>query len=104
MECDVLMTNLSRHFFAGSNSSKGFYSLFSHILNKESARKIICMKGGPGTGKSSFMKKVGGYFSKKGYPIEYYHCSSDINSLDAIVIKNLNIALLDGTFPHARFL
>ena len=46
------------------------------------------------------MKKVGAYFAKKGYTIEYHHCSSDPNSLDGVLIKELNIALLDGTSPH----
>ena len=46
------------------------------------------------------MKKVGAHFNKKGYTIEYHHCSSDPNSLDGVLVKELNIALLDGTSPH----
>lgn len=89
-----------RHYFPGGNTSKGFYSFYRYILPQEIARRIICIKGGPGTGKSSLMKRVGQYFNEKGYDIEYHHCSSDNNSLDAIVIKGLNVALLDGTAPH----
>ncbi len=89
-----------RHFFPGGNTSKGFYSFYRYILSQETARRIICIKGGPGTGKSSLMKRVGQYFNEKGYDIEYHHCSSDNNSLDGIVIKGLNVALLDGTSPH----
>lgn len=88
------------HFFPGANTSTGFYSLFHYILPQEFAKRIICIKGGPGTGKSYLMKKVGQYFNEKGYNIEYHHCSSDSDSLDAIVIKKLKIALLDGTAPH----
>lgn len=86
--------------FPGGNTSKGFYSFYRYILNQEEARRIICIKGGPGTGKSSLMKKVGVHFNEKGYDIEYHHCSSDNNSLDGIVIKGLNVAILDGTAPH----
>lgn len=89
-----------RHFFPGGNTSKGFYSFYRYILPQEVARRIICIKGGPGTGKSSLMKRVGQYFNEKGYDIEYHHCSSDNNSLDGVVIKGLNVALLDGTAPH----
>lgn len=89
-----------RHLFPGGNTSKGFYSFYRYILSQEDANRIICIKGGPGTGKSSFMKKIGKHFSNLGYPIEYHHCSSDNNSLDGVVIKNLNVALLDGTSPH----
>lgn len=86
--------------FPGGNTSKGFYSFYRYILGQEEARRIICIKGGPGTGKSSLMKKIGAYFNEKGYDIEYHHCSSDNNSLDGVVIKGLNVAILDGTAPH----
>ena len=95
------MNNLQgKHFFPGGNTSKGFYSFYKYILSQDDARRILCLKGGPGTGKSSLMKKVGEYFFNKGYSIEYHHCSSDNNSLDGIVIKDLNVALIDGTSPH----
>ena len=32
--------------------------------------------------------------------VEYFHCSSDPNSLDGIIINDLKIALIDGTAPH----
>ena len=93
-----------RHLFPGGNTTKGFYSFYNYILTQEEADRIICLKGGPGTGKSSFMKKIGTHFKTLGYTIEYHHCSSDNNSLDGVVIKELNIALLDGTSPHSAVL
>lgn len=89
-----------RHLFPGGNSHKGFYSFYKYILSQEDANRILCLKGGPGTGKSSLMKKLGDHFKTKGYTIEYHHCSSDNNSLDAVVIKELKVAILDGTSPH----
>lgn len=95
------MTNLKeRHLFPGSNSSVGFYSLFDNILPLEDANRIICLKGGPGTGKSSLMKKIGAHFKNKGYTVEYFHCSSDDDSLDVVLVKELKVAVLDGTSPH----
>lgn len=94
------MKGIERHMFPGGNTSKGFYSFYRYIISVEEARRIICIKGGPGTGKSSLMKKVGTYFNDKGFDIEYQHCSSDNNSLDGIVIKRINVAILDGTAPH----
>jgi len=88
------------NYFPGGNTSKGFYSFYKYIIRQEEAQRIICIKGGPGTGKSSLMKKVGHFFNDKGYDIEMHHCSSDNNSLDGIVIKGLNVAILDGTAPH----
>lgn len=94
------MNGTIRHMFLGGNTSKGFYSFYRYIISQEEARRIICIKGGPGTGKSSLMKKVGQYFAEKGYDVEFHHCSSDNNSLDGIVIKGLNVAMVDGTSPH----
>lgn len=88
------------NYFPGGNTSQGFYSFYKYIIRQETARRIICIKGGPGTGKSSLMKKVGNYFNDKGYDIELHHCSSDNNSLDGVVIKGINVAILDGTAPH----
>lgn len=94
------MSQKATHYFLGGNTHKGFFSHFNYILSQEDATRIISIKGGPGTGKSSLMKNVGKYFFDKGYNIEFHHCSSDLNSLDGLVIKELNIALLDGTSPH----
>lgn len=86
--------------FPGGNTSKGFYSFYRYILSQDEARRIICIKGGPGTGKSTLMKKIAEHFNSKGYDVERHHCSSDNNSLDGVVIKGLNVAILDGTAPH----
>lgn len=89
-----------KHVFPASNTPSGFHSFFSYILPQDEAKKIYCIKGGPGTGKSSFMKKIGNYASEQGYDVEFHHCSSDPNSLDGVVISRLGVALLDGTAPH----
>lgn len=99
MESEYVM-NKERHLFPGSNTSMGFHSFFQYIIPLNEAKRIFYIKGGPGTGKSFLMKKIGKIFSEKGYSIEYFHCSSDNESLDGVVIKELGIALLDGTAPH----
>ncbi|MCS4455740.1 hypothetical protein JTT01_05220 [Clostridium botulinum] len=52
------MINQSKHFFAGGNTAEGFYSLFNNIIDINNANRIIYLKGGPGTGKSSLMKSI----------------------------------------------
>ncbi|WP_313134679.1 ATPase [Anaerocolumna sp.] len=89
-----------KHVFAGNNTSVGFYSYFNYTFNPEEANHIYILKGGPGVGKSSFMKKIGTRMMKKGYDVEYVHCSSDNDSLDGILIPKLKIAFVDGTAPH----
>jgi len=89
-----------KHVFAGSNSDNGFFSYFDQIIKPDKARRIYILKGGPGVGKSTFMKKFALIMLDKGYFVEYIHCSSDNESLDGIVIPELNIAFVDGTAPH----
>ena len=88
-----------RKIFPGANTSNGFYSYFDYIIPKE-INRIFCLKGGPGVGKSSLMKKVVHDFSERGYDVEVFPCSSDPGSLDAVLIKKLKVVLLDATAPH----
>jgi hypothetical protein len=85
--------------FPGGNTSKGFHSFYDHII-PEDAERIFVLKGGPGVGKSSFMRTIGEEFVNQGYDIELHYCSSDNRSLDGLVIKKANVALIDGTAPH----
>jgi len=78
----------------------GFFSYYDHILPQEDADIIFVIKGGPGTGKSSFMKKIAREMLSRGHVVEFMHCSSDSDSLDGIVIRDLKAAMLDGTAPH----
>lgn len=89
-----------RHYFAGNNTAQGFFSYFDYIINLEEGNHYFILKGGPGVGKSSFMKKFASKMVEKGYDIEYVHCSSDRESLDSIYIPELKIAFVDGTAPH----
>jgi hypothetical protein len=88
-----------RHMFPGGNSRYGFYSLYEYLIWPQVERKII-LKGGPGTGKSTLMKKIGQFLAEKGLDIEYHWCSSDDHSLDGIVMSKHGIGIVDGTAPH----
>lgn len=89
-----------REMFPGGNTSQGFFSYYDYILCQEKAARIFCIKGGPGVGKSTFMRKIGYELINLGYDVEFLHCSSDNNSLDGVVIPSISVALLDGTAPH----
>ena len=45
------------HIFLGANSGEGFYSLYDQLLNAR-LDDLLIIKGGPGCGKSSFMRAV----------------------------------------------
>ncbi|MGI6576076.1 MAG: PRK06851 family protein [bacterium] len=85
--------------FPGSNTSQGFYSFWDYVVSPE-ARRILIMKGGPGVGKSTFMRKIVQEVIERGFDVELYCCAADVNSLDGFGIPQLGIVLLDGTAPH----
>ncbi len=86
-----------KNYFLGCVSAEGFYSDFGKTIQKDGYYTYI-LKGGPGTGKSTLMKKTAEYFSE--YDIEKYFCSSDMRSLDAVVINDKKLIVVDGTSPH----
>ncbi len=88
-----------RKIFPAGNTSKGFKSFFDYAIPKN-VNRIFCMKGGPGVGKSSLMKKVAKEMISRGYDVDLYPCSSDPESLDIIVVKELRTVMLDATAPH----
>lgn len=87
-------------FFAASVGGAGFVSRFDTVFAPEKFDTVYIIKGGPGTGKSTFMKKLGEEAERRGLTPEYYFCSSDVASLDGVVIKEKRAAVLDGTAPH----
>jgi hypothetical protein len=88
-----------RRLFPGSNSAFGFFSFYDQIIGPDAVR-ILMIKGGPGVGKSTLMKKIGEDMLRRGYDLEYHYCSSDPQSLDGLVVPALRVALMDGTAPH----
>jgi hypothetical protein len=86
--------------FAAANSGKGFRSFYGEIFSNAKLQRRYLIKGGPGTGKSSFMKRVATCAQRRGHKVESYRCSSDHTSLDAIVLDG-RIAIIDSTAPHA---
>ncbi len=91
---------MQRHWFPGGNTASGFHSFYDTIMFPEEATRVIILKGGPGVGKSTFMRRMAEALEARGQMIEYLHCSSDNESLDGIVCRPIGFAMIDGTAPH----
>lgn len=87
-------------FFLGANTPKGFYSLFKELYHPEDNWFCYILKGGPGTGKSTLMRNISKTKSQDNINHEIIKCSSDPDSLDAIIFENSKKAIVDGTAPH----
>ncbi len=92
------MRDSLEEYFTCANSAQGFVNYFPSTL--EEMERIFILKGGPGTGKSTLMRKIGEHFRNAGQRTEYIHCSSDAKSLDGVVLRDKKIAVVDGTAPH----
>ncbi|MBC8535675.1 hypothetical protein [Feifania hominis] len=90
----------TQNYFLGANTPYGFFSYFDHVVDLPNARHLYIIKGGPGTGKSTFMKRVAGALVDSGRQADFIHCCSDPDSLDGIAFPELAVAFVDGTAPH----
>lgn len=84
-------------FFLGANSKNGFYSRYNELIDLQDAARVLIIKGSPGGGKSTFMRRVAENLDTYASKI---YCSSDPDSLDGVVFPTLGVALVDGTAPH----
>lgn len=84
-------------YFLGGSSPTGFCTRFGDMIFDTQYYSYI-IKGGPGTGKSSLMKRIAEAFPDEEK--EFYYCSSDPDSLDAVIFKRRKVILADGTAPH----
>jgi len=87
-----------QHLFPGGNTAQGFFGFYQQGL--KDMQKVFILKGGPGTGKSTLIRKIARDMVARGYNVDMWQCSSDNDSVDGVVIKSLSIAVVDGTFPH----
>ena len=90
---------MNLNYFLGANSCRGFYSLYGSFPPEEDSFLHI-IKGGPGNGKSGFMRRLAAAAEEKGLEVETVLCSGDPDSLDGIYIPALGQAWCDGTAPH----
>ncbi len=94
------MENLDIKYFLATNSCEGFISSFKDCYDAKDGWRAYIIKGGPGTGKSSFMKYIAVKAAEKNIKCELCPCSSDPDSLDAVILPEKKTVIMDGTAPH----
>lgn len=88
-------------FFLGANAPKGYYSRFDQLFSAAPKGRCWLLKGGPGTGKSTMLKKTASVLGEKNMSTELIYCSADTDSLDAVIAENGKFVMADATLPHA---
>jgi len=89
------------HRFFGASTPDGSVNYIDNLTEQMDTRYFI--KGRPGTGKSTFLKKLAKKANEKGFDTEIYYCSFDKNSLDMVIVPELSFCVFDSTAPHEMF-
>jgi len=87
-----------RHRFLGAATPEGPNDFINNLTEDIAKRYFI--KGRPGSGKSTMLKKIAARAENSGFDVEIYHCGFDPNSLDMVVVRELSVAIFDSTAPH----
>lgn len=88
------------HRFLGAATPKGAVDFVPQLT---AGLKRYLVKGRPGSGKSTMLKKLASEAADRGIDVEIYHCGFDPNSLDMIIVRELGFAIFDSTAPHEYF-
>ncbi len=91
-----------QQFFLGANTGAGFASLYEEFARPETGAFLWYIKGGPGNGKSTLMRRAAERAESAGLAVEYLLCSGDPTSLDGIYIPEKKLGYVDATSPHVQ--
>ncbi|MCR2807389.1 hypothetical protein [Paenibacillus soyae] len=92
---------VTRHLFFGAATPKGAFDFIPDLT--ASLRRRIFIKGRPGSGKSTMLKKLAAGAEMNGVQVQVFHCGLDPHSLDMLIFPELSTAIFDSTAPHEYF-
>ena len=90
------MAFCNAEFFLGATGENGFVNRFADVYNNSADWRVYIIKGGAGCGKSTFMKRL----ADSCDCAILCRCSSDPQSLDAVILPDKKVMIADGTAPH----
>ncbi len=90
-----------KHRFFGGSTPRGQIDYIPNITEDIDTRYFL--KGRPGTGKSTMLKKIAEKAHAQGNDIEIYHCGFDPDSLDMLLFPELKLCIFDSTSPHEYY-
>ncbi len=90
-----------KHRFFGGSTPYGPMDFVDNITDPMATRYFI--KGRPGSGKSTMLKKLLEAAKELGLDVEVYHCGFDPDSLDMLLFPELSLCIFDSTSPHEYY-
>ncbi len=93
------MKNKQLDFFLGALSPTGYAGYYSQLV-RDTGSHVVLLKGSPGCGKSTLIKKVAQHLKENDNQVELIHCAQDPGSYDAVVCYDKKFVMADATSPH----
>lgn len=90
--------SVTKYYYGGGNTSIGYFSLFNQLV--KSLKHVYLLKGGPGTGKSSFIKQIGSVLEGRGFAIDYLSNPTDKDCLDGLIVPALKLGMFAASAPQ----
>lgn len=90
--------NRIKHYFAGGNTSIGFYSLINEV--EPNLERIYILLGSTGTLKSEMIQRIGHAIHELGYDIEYIHSLHNVHDVEGLIVPALLLGIIDGNNSH----
>lgn len=88
------MKNRIEYAFTTGYTAQGLHSYLPAILNH--LNRLILLNGGPGTGKSTFMKQVGLTLADRGHQVQFWLSPLDPAYIDGVYLPHLKTAIING--------
>lgn len=94
-------TGILTHRLFGTLTPNGARDYLQNITRNLERRYFI--KGLPGTGKSTMLKKLAQDALKRGFDVQMVWCGLDSRSIDMVILPELKLCIFDSTAPHEYF-
>ncbi|MED3661276.1 nucleotide kinase [Ureibacillus sp. FSL K6-8385] len=94
-------TGTLTHRLFGTLTPVGARDFLQNITRNLERRYFI--KGLPGTGKSTMLKKLAQEALKRGFDVQQVWCGLDARSIDMVILPELKFCIFDSTAPHEYF-
>ncbi len=92
--------NAPIRYFLGSMTPHGYIGTEHTLHDPHDGWYAYLLKGGPGTGKSTLLRRLYETHGMSDVGAEVFCCSSDPSSLDAVRLPAFKTVMLDATAPH----
>lgn len=87
-----------KHYFAGGNTSIGYYSLFNKLA--PDLERLYIILGSTSSLKSSMIAQIGEILYQRGHNVEYLHSLIDDQAIEGAIIPDLQLGIIDGNSAH----